>query len=81
MDNTNNSEGAGTTLGYGDERSKKQSLNSSTLGDRSDNSIKETDWGFLQGTQNESELEVNSGDLSEEPRTSSHNEIFLFEVV
>ena len=56
MDNTNNSEGAETTLGNGDERPEIQSLKSSTLGDRSDNSFKETDWGFLQRTYNESEL-------------------------
>ena len=79
MDNTNNSEGAETTLGNGDERPEIQSLNSSTLGDRSDNSFKETDWGFLQRTYNESELEVNSCEVSEEPRTPSHNEFILFE--
>ena len=79
MDNTNNSEGVETTLGNGDERPEIQSLNSSTLGDRSDNSFKETDWGFLQRTYNESELEVNSCEVSEEPRTPSHNEFILFE--
>ena len=79
MDNTNNSEGAETTLGNGDERPEIQSLNSSTLDDRSDNSFKETDWGFLQRTCNESELEVNSCEESEEPRTSGHNEFILFE--
>ena len=42
MDNTNKSEGAETTLGYGDERSEIKSLNLGTLGDRSDNSFKET---------------------------------------
>ena len=78
MDNTNNSEGAETTLGNDDERPEIQSLNSSMLGDRSDNSFKETDWGFLQCTYNESELEVNSCEVSEEPRTPSHNEFILF---
>ena len=79
MDNTNISEGAETTLGNDDERPEILSLNSSMLGDRSDNSFKETDWGFLQRTYNESELEVNSCEVSEEPRTPSHNEFILFE--
>ena len=79
MDNTNNSEGAETTPGNGDERPEIQNLNSSTLGDKSDNSFKETDWGFLQRTYNESELEVNSCEASEEPRTPSHNKFILFE--
>ena len=79
MDNTNNSEGAETTLGDGDERPEIQIVNSSTLGDRSDNSFRETDWCFFQRTYNKSELEVNSCEVSGEPLTPSHNEFVLFE--
>ena len=78
-DNTNNNEGAETALGNRDQRQEIKILNSSTLGDRSDNSFKETDWGFLRRTYNESELEVNSCEVSEEPHTPSHNEFILIE--
>ena len=79
MDNTNISEGTETTPGNGDERPEIQSVISSTLDDRLHNSFKETDWGFLQRTYNESELEVNICEVSEEPRTPSHYEFILFE--